>query len=311
MSYFSEAHTGAAFRGYHPAAPLLHDIAAIQRLYGLNPTAFAGDTVYGFNATAERPWFSAASATSPLIFSVWDAGGSDTFDFSGFSQAQNINLNAGQFSDVGGLIGNVSIADGATIESAVGGSGRDLIMGNGAANYIRGMDGDDSIAGAGGDDDLNGNVGADTVDGGEGRDWVRGGQGNDVVVGGAGDDPHVNGNLGADTVYGSGGADTVYGGQGDDVLFGEDGDDWLSGDLGNDDLRGGPGADRFLFRHGSGLDWVADFNSFEGDRVQLAPGASFVLREHEGHALIDLGSGSELALAGVSVGSLGEWLVYV
>src|SRR4051812_9267701 len=38
MSYWSESHTGADFKGFYPAAPLIVDIAASQRLYGANLT---------------------------------------------------------------------------------------------------------------------------------------------------------------------------------------------------------------------------------------------------------------------------------
>ena len=310
MSYFSESNTGGRFYGHYAAAPLLHDIAAIQHLYGVNSTAFLGDTLYGFGSNADRPWFAATSASSPLVFSVWDAGGTDTFNFSGYSQAQTIDLNDGAFSNVGGMIGNVSIARGALIENADGGSGADHIIGNPAANLIRGIGGDDRISGEAGNDDLNGNQGNDTLDGGVGADTVRGGQGDDIVVGGAGDDGHVNGNLGNDTIYGSSGNDTLYGGQGNDLLFGDEGDDLLSGDLGADVLTGGPGADRFDFRAGGGGDWVTDFSSLQGDRVQLAPGTAFTLIEVAGQAVVDLGGGAMLGLVGVAPSVLGDWLVY-
>ena len=91
---------------------------AAQRLYGANMSTRTGDTVYGFNSTAGQPWFSATGASSPLIFCAWDAGGTDTFDFSGYSNnGQVIDLRQGSFSNVGGLIGNVTIALGAVIEN--------------------------------------------------------------------------------------------------------------------------------------------------------------------------------------------------
>jgi serralysin len=272
-------------------------------------SAFLGDTTYGFNSNAGRPWFTAASASSPLVFTVWDAGGTDTFDFSGYSQTQKIDLNPGQFSDVGGLTGNVAIAVGAVIENAMGGSGADTIVGNFAANVILGLDGNDSISGGAGNDDINGNKGNDTVDGGDGADTVRGGQGDDSVLGGAGDDPHVNGNLGNDTVWGGEGNDTVYGGQGNDSLMGGNGNDVLSGDLGNDTMSGGAGADRFV--GGAGQDWVVDFKSAEGDRVQMAAGTQFTLTTFQNQVVIDFGAGNTLGLAGVAPAQLGDWLVYV
>ena len=310
MSYFSEANTGAAFKGSYPAAPLLHDIAAMQKLYGPNQSAFLGDTVYGFGSNTDRPWFGAASGGSPVVFAVWDAGGTDTFNFSGYSQAQRIDLNEGAFSDVGGLTGNVSIAPGARIENADGGSGGDRIVGNAQANFIRGMDGSDNINGGAGDDDITGNVGADTVNGDDGADWVRGGQGNDLVQGAAGDDPHVNGNLGDDTVYGHTGDDTVYGGQGADRLFGDEGNDLLSGDLGDDVLTGGAGADRFAMRLGGGYDWVTDFSLAQGDRVALQAGQAYSVQTAGAQVVVSLGGGAFIGLVGVSSLS-GDWLTFI
>lgn len=147
MSYFGESNTGGAFSGAYAAVPLLDDIAAAQLAYGANMSTRTGDTVYGFNANAGRDWFSATSASTKLVFAVWDAGGADTFDFSGYRVAQTIDLRAGYFSSVGGLTGNVAIAMGATIENAVGGSAADLINGNAADNRITGGPGDDRIDG--------------------------------------------------------------------------------------------------------------------------------------------------------------------
>lgn len=309
MSYFSEQNTGAYYGGHFASAPQLLDIAAAQDLYGANMSAFLGDTTYGFNSNAGRPWFTATGPNSTLIFSVWDAGGNDTFDFSGYSNAQKIDLNAGDFSDVGGLTGNVSIAEGVTIENAIGGSGSDSILGNAVGNVILGLDGADTIDGGAGDDSLNGNQGNDQLHGGAGGDTVLGGQGADTLWGDAGVNL-LNGNKGDDLVYAGPQGDTLYGGQGDDTLHGGDGADVLSGDLGNDILFGGKGADRFLFRPGGGVDWVGDFNSAEGDRIVLPTGTPYAVTTYQGQAVIDLGHGDTIGLAGVAPAQMGEWLVY-
>ena len=83
MSYFEASNTGASHRIYS-AAPLIDDIVAAQRLYGTNMSTRTGNTIYGFNCTAERDWFSCVNSDgSPrsVVFAVWDAGGNDTFDF--------------------------------------------------------------------------------------------------------------------------------------------------------------------------------------------------------------------------------------
>ncbi|KQM30906.1 serralysin family metalloprotease [Sphingomonas sp. Leaf10] len=161
MSYWSETNTGGDQGGFYAAAPLLDDIAAIQRLYGANNTTRTGDTVYGFNSNTGRDYYTALSGNSALIFAAWDAGGNDTFDFSGYGSAQVIDLNDGNFSDVGGLKGNVAIAQGATIENARGGSGADRIIGNEVANQLFGNAGNDVLIGGGGADVLTGGSGAD------------------------------------------------------------------------------------------------------------------------------------------------------
>lgn len=163
MSYFSEANTGASFGGRYAAVPLLDDIVAAQRLYGANMTTRTGDTTYGFNSNADRPWFAATSASSALIFAVWDAGGVNTFDFSGYSQRQVIDLRQGAFSNVGGLTGNVAIALGTNIHNAIGGSGADILYGNALDNRLIGGAGDDIFHAGGGSNFIDGGSGVDTL----------------------------------------------------------------------------------------------------------------------------------------------------
>lgn len=196
----------------------------------------------------------------------------------------------------------------ALADSLTGYNGDDTLMGGDGNDFIRGLNDADIVEGGAGDDDLNGNLGIDVVRGGGGADTVRGGQDNDYVFGDAGDDPHLNGNLGDDEVFGGAGRDTLFGGQGNDMLFGDEGDDLLSGDLGADTLTGGAGADRFLLRAGGGFDWIADFSSASGDRVQIAPGVAYTVVTVSGQAVIDLGGGDRIGLAGVAVADLGTWL---
>lgn len=337
MSYFSESNTGANFGGRYSAAPLLDDIAAVQLEYGANMSTRTGDTVYGFNSTAGRPWFEATSSGSRLVFAVWDAGGGDTFDFSGFSNAQTIDLRAGFFSNVGGLTGNVAIAVNTVIENARGGSGTDLIWGNAASNSISsgsgagadtvyGGDGADTVVSEGGTDllrgeagadlmyggadfdDMHGNMGTDTLYGGEGGDWVVGGQDNDMLYGEGGADI-VHGSMGDDVLEGGLGADIMRGGQHNDLIMGQDGNDWISGDRGDDTISGGAGADLFHLIAQTGIDRVNDFSSAEGDRVLFeVAGTAYTLRYQGSDTVIDLGGGNQMILVGVTQNTLGEWL---
>lgn len=251
MSYFDESETGGNYGNKYSAVPMLDDITAAQRLYGANMATRTEDDVYGFHATAGRDWFSATSASTTLIFAVWDAGGTDTFDFSGYSQNQRIDLRAGDFSDVGGYRDNIAIAYGVTIENAIGGTGADTIVGNGANNDLDGGSGNDTLSGEGGNDTLHGAAGNDQLDGGSGSDQLDGGDGNDVLLGSPGIGPA--GAAGeADYFFGGAGSDTVTGGPGNDHIYGNsittvagsiDGADNLSGGDGNDYIQGNAGAD--------------------------------------------------------------------
>ena len=164
MSYFDAEETGAVHGSNYAVTPLLHDIAAIQKLYGANTSTRTGDTVYGFNSNADRQQFHITAGSQQVVFAIWDAGGNDTVDFSGYAQNDVINLNAESFSNAGGLSSNVSIARGAVIENAIGGSGNDTILGNGVANNLSGGGGSDDLKGGAGNDHINGGAGSDTIE---------------------------------------------------------------------------------------------------------------------------------------------------
>ena len=164
MSYFSETHTGANWHGIAAMTPMLHDIAALQKLYGANMSTRTGDTVYGFNSNTglDAFTFSETSSIPNLrVFTIWDADGEDTLDFSGFTHSTDLNLNEEAFSSagvtpIGAMVNNIAIARGAIIENAIGGSGDDTITGNEYDNEIDAGDGLDTIyAGDGNDTILN------------------------------------------------------------------------------------------------------------------------------------------------------------
>jgi len=254
MSYWSERNTGQAFSGegstVYASAPLMHDIAAIQWLYGANHDTRADDTVYGFNSNTDRDFLSATSSSDKLVFSVWDGGGNDTLDFSGFSQDQTINLNEASFSDVGGLVGNVSIAKGVTLENAQGGSGNDLIIGNAADNWI--------LAGEG-DDLLHGGDGFDILYGGEGSDILHGGEGDDLLVGGSDDDILIGG-AGSDTLSGGAGRDTfVFTTVSDST---REASDWIMDFVSGEDIL-----DLRVITGGTGLNFVKTLSGNSGEAV--------------------------------------------
>jgi Ca2+-binding RTX toxin-like protein len=203
MSYFSGRVTGQVAidwdQGVYAYAqtPAVHDILAVQEVYGADYSTRAGNTVYGFNSTADRAVFDFTTNTIPIV-TIWDGGGKDTLDLSGFDTDSIIDINEGAFSSAGfeitdeqraewmGILGlttdeqlqqwmdvrglgpdgrptdNIAIAYGAVIENAIGGVGNDVMLGNDVGNRLVGNDGDDVINGGLGMDELIGGNGADT-----------------------------------------------------------------------------------------------------------------------------------------------------
>ncbi|NVO17946.1 MAG: M10 family metallopeptidase C-terminal domain-containing protein [Rhodoplanes sp.] len=151
MSYFAGSYTGQSPGGFATAqTPMLLDIYELQQIYGANMSTRTGDTIYGFGGTAGSIYDFSVNTAPQLC--IWDAGGTDTLNCSGYGQNQLINLNAGTVSNIGGETGNISIALGAVIENAIGGSGDDTILGNDANNRLDGGAGNDVLIGGPGDD---------------------------------------------------------------------------------------------------------------------------------------------------------------
>ena len=159
MSYFDAMDTQPDAPDIYAQTLMMYDIYALQELYGVNAAARAGNSVYGFNTNVGGVYNFAKNA-APLLC-IWDGGGIDRLDASGFGMAQRIDLIAGHFSDIGGFKQNVSIALNCKIENATGGDGADMIIGNGQYNRLTGNAGDDTLIGNGGNDRLSGNAGAD------------------------------------------------------------------------------------------------------------------------------------------------------
>jgi Ca2+-binding RTX toxin-like protein len=102
---------------------------------------------------------------------------------------------------------------GPDVTTVLGGTGADVITGNGYANALGGDAGNDVIAGAGGDDRLFGGSGTDRLDAGPGQDFLEGDDGGDVLTGG----PDV------DTFYGEDPVNASNGTTGRDEIFARDG----------------------------------------------------------------------------------------
>jgi len=126
------------------STPMAYDVAALQYLYGANLKHNSGDTVYTFDPN------------TPEIKLIWDGAGTDTLNFTNFSESSTINLNGGFYSTVPfngwSLENNISIAFDAVIENVITGSGADVITGNSSNNVITGGSGGDTIDGDAGID---------------------------------------------------------------------------------------------------------------------------------------------------------------
>lgn len=282
MSYFDANNTGADWvasdgRTYYAQTPMLHDILAIQALYGVETTTRTGDTRYGFNSTAGNVIYDFTQNKHPIM-TLWDSGGNDWLDLSGFTSASRIDLNAGAFSDCDGMTKNIAISYGCEIENAAGGYGNDSLLGNALNNILQGNSGNDTLTGGAGADILIGGDGNDIFyadeadfllqfDGGAGYDilyftgslnitYTFSDYGFEEMVFLAGSGPAtppppppppvpvvMTGTAGANTLIGNATADIINGLAGNDTLAGNGGDDVLNGGAGNDRMDGGSGID--------------------------------------------------------------------
>jgi serralysin len=278
MSYNSSVE-GADIVGlsYYPTTYMYYDILALQHVYGAVENA-DGNTRYSF--VPGQTYYE----------TIWDTGGTDTYDASALAADVTLDLRPGTWSDVGSIIymygtfdtqektDTVYTPPEITIERALGGSGDDELYGNSAGNVLAGNAGDDRISGGGGADRLQGNAGDDTL---------AGGSGNDALWAGSGD-------AGNDRMEGGDGADTVGGGKGDDFLIGGLGSDVLYGGLGDDTLYSG------LYSDDAGeLDDTADrLWSGSGDDNIYGSAGSETIGTGMGNDYVEAGNGGDTIYGG-------------
>ncbi|WP_274631312.1 M10 family metallopeptidase C-terminal domain-containing protein [Arvimicrobium flavum] len=161
------------------------DIAALQHMYGANYDTNSGNTTYKWSTTTGELSINGVGQGKPtankIAMTVWDGGGTDTYDFSNYATALKIDLNPGAWTSLGtqhikgaeGEIANALLYKGdarSLIENAKGGSGADTIVGNQAANVLEGNAGNDILRGEAGNDILRGGTGSDKLYGGTGSD---------------------------------------------------------------------------------------------------------------------------------------------
>jgi len=169
--------TGTNWGGYSPLTPMILDILAIQRVYGL-PTSgplVGGGHTFGFNANigGSIGQFYNFNINKHPVVTIWDSGTGNTLDLSGFSQGAVISLIPVTFSSAGGLKNNIAVAFHTIIEKAVGGDGNDIIWASDANSTLIGGAGNDTLMGGAGNDVLTGGAGADVINPGGGLNVLR------------------------------------------------------------------------------------------------------------------------------------------
>jgi serralysin len=198
MSYRSYA-GGSTTAGYtnetwgYAQSLMMYDIAAVQHMYGANYATNGGNSTYTWSATTGEMAINGIGQGRPsgnkIFLTVWDGGGSDTYDLSNYAANLKVDLRPGEWTKTStaqlaklnwdgskvavGNIANALLYQGdarSLIENAVGGSGNDSLTGNEGANLLRGAAGTDKLYGLGAGDSLDGGAGADTLAGGAGAD---------------------------------------------------------------------------------------------------------------------------------------------
>lgn len=150
---------GADGQHYRPQTPMLDDVLAIQSMYGADRTTRTGDTTYGFgsNVTGAMAEILDFTRNAHPVLTIYDAGGNDTLNLSGWSSGSTVDIAPGAYSSCNDMTNNIAIAYSADIENVVCGDGSDSISGN----TLDGRSGDDILIGAGGRDILSGAAGHD------------------------------------------------------------------------------------------------------------------------------------------------------
>ena len=156
MSYFSQVENPNVDADFaYALTPMQADILAIQALYGVADIR-EGDTVYGVNGSDGGVFNDLFDFDTLAALTLIDTEGIDVIDLAHLVSDQRLNLTPGAISDVGDLVGNLTIALDTVIEHAVTGGGDDRVDGNGVDN---------------------------TLALGLGSDWASGGEGNDLLIG--------------------------------------------------------------------------------------------------------------------------------
>ena len=241
MSYTAYEGAGQGYNYQNFGAPQTYmqlDIAALQHMYGADYTSNSGDTVYSWTPGNSDTVIDGAIALNPggnfILATLWDGGGTDTYDLSAYSSDLRLDLTAGGYSifetaqlstsftgqTTDGSIYNALMFNdnqASLIENAIGGTGDDLFIANQANNTLTGGAGTNTVSYEIDTDGVTIDLTAQTATGtGTGSDSLIGFSN---VYGGDGDDS-ISGTTGVNELVGGYGADTLIGGAGDDILTG-------------------------------------------------------------------------------------------
>lgn len=231
------------------------------------------------------------------------------------------------FNNISGTSNNDILVGTLANDNIDGFSGSDILIGQNGDERIEGWQGNDFLLGNQGDDILSGGDGADSLWGGQGsdigfggggNDWLFGKSGEDILIGDDGNDlihggqgnDYLLGGEGRDSVLGNKGQDILNGGIGEDIVFGGLAEDRLDGGADDDFLIGGQGNDQFIYRSGSGIDKIIDFNKGH-DKIDLTSFgftsfANFTSSVSLNSSIINFGDGNTLQLFCTDVSGLSE-----
>ncbi|WP_052161838.1 FG-GAP-like repeat-containing protein [Hoeflea sp. BAL378] len=153
----------------YPQTYMMLDILALQHMYGADYSVNSGNTTYSWSPTTGETYINGVLNIDPggnrIFATIWDGGGTDTYDLSNYSSNLIIDLNPGghsvfssaQLAYLGGgpnggyargNIFNAMLFGGNTaslIENAIGGSGSDTFTGNVGNNVLSGNGGFDTV----------------------------------------------------------------------------------------------------------------------------------------------------------------------
>lgn len=276
MSYWNPRDIGVRDFDYsihtisYGSTPMVHDIWVAQQMYGADMTTRTGNTTYGFNSNAGRDAFDFTINTAPFI-AIWDAGGNDTLDASGYNTNQIIDLTPGSLSSIGGSTQAEALAISfeevnakrvslgynpttmanytANINAILNNPNAGLLTDNVGIAYNVTIE---NAVGGGGNDLIIANSAANRIDGRAGFDTVSYANATSAVT-----ISLVNGTAG-------GGAsgdrltaiEGIIGTRFNDVITGDSRDNTISGGVGgNDRLDGGAGTDTLSYA--DALNWVS------------------------------------------------------